>query len=68
MRLGLVPSLLYLTLNKGYQKRSNGKRLLGVQHNTSGMPVDFDVTKYIRPFKKGESYSKVQEEELAEIH
>jgi radical SAM superfamily enzyme YgiQ (UPF0313 family) len=67
MRTGLVPSLLYYTLNKGYQKRFNNKKRIGVQQNASGSPIDFDVTKYIKPFKKGKSVSKVQQKELVEI-
>jgi radical SAM superfamily enzyme YgiQ (UPF0313 family) len=52
MKVGLIPSLLYFTLNKGYQRRFNTKKLMGVYRNTDGMPVDFDVTKYVKPVKK----------------
>jgi radical SAM superfamily enzyme YgiQ (UPF0313 family) len=68
MRLGLIPSILYLSLNKGYQKRSNDKRQIGVQHNSLGIPVDFDVTKYIHPYKEGKSYPKVLKDDLVENH
>jgi hypothetical protein len=67
MILGLVPSLLYLSLNKGYQSRFNNKRQIGVQYNSPGKPVDFDVTKYVKPFSKEKTNSKVYDEELVEM-
>ena len=67
MRLGIVPFGFYLSLNKGYQIRFREKKLIGVQHNKEGMPVDFDVTKYVLPFRKERPYSGVNSEELAEM-
>ncbi|MFH0895199.1 MAG: radical SAM protein [Bacteroidota bacterium] len=48
--LGFTEALFYMTLNRGYRKRNNQKKLLGVQSNPEGYPVDFDVTKYIQPY------------------
>jgi radical SAM superfamily enzyme YgiQ (UPF0313 family) len=67
MRLGIVPSLFYLSLNKGYQSRYRDKKLLGVQNNPTDIPVDFDVTKYVMPFRKERTYSNANREELAEM-
>jgi hypothetical protein len=56
-----------LSLNKGYQSRFNEKKYIGVQHNLPGAPIDFDVTKYIKPYNnKEQPYLKIQEEVLAE--
>lgn len=49
--IGFYPALFYFSLNKGYQKRFRQKKLLGVHRNTNGIPVDFDITKYITPVK-----------------
>lgn len=57
MKVGFIPSLLYFTLNKGYQRRFNIKKQMGVYRNEPGMPVDFDVTKYVKPVKKTKLYS-----------
>jgi radical SAM superfamily enzyme YgiQ (UPF0313 family) len=46
---GLDSALFYYTLNKGYQKRNKKKQQFGVNTNPSGMPVDFDTTKYVMP-------------------
>lgn len=51
-KLGFTTSLLYFTLNKGYQHRHRAKRILGVQRNKPGFDVDFDITKYVVPVKK----------------
>ena len=67
MRLGLIPLLFYMSLNKGYQSRFREKKLLGVQHNKANMPVDFNVTKYVKPYRKNEAYSQIRQEELAEM-
>lgn len=47
--IGLTSLIFYLSLNKGYQIRNKKKKLLDVQRNEVGMPVNFDVTKYIQP-------------------
>ncbi len=52
MKIGFSAALLYLTLNKGYQTRLKAKKILGVNRNEFGIPVDFDVTKYVKPVKK----------------
>jgi radical SAM superfamily enzyme YgiQ (UPF0313 family) len=52
MKISLSASVLYLTLNKGYQKRLKSKRNFGVNRNPEGVPIDFDTTKYVKPFKK----------------
>jgi radical SAM superfamily enzyme YgiQ (UPF0313 family) len=61
MKIGFSASLLYLTLNKGYQKRLKDKKMFGVNRNPEGIAVDFDTTKYVKPFKK-----KVRKAVLAE--
>ncbi len=52
MKIGFSASLLYLTLNKGYQTRLKAKKMFGVNRNEEGVPVDFDTTKYVMPYKK----------------
>ncbi len=52
MKIGFNASLLYLTLNKGYQTRLKAKKMFGVNRNEEGVPVDFDTTKYVMPYKK----------------
>lgn len=67
-KTGLIPSLFYFSLNKGYQKRFNTKKLIGVQSNDPGIPVDFDVTKYIMPFKQRKTSVKVRKELLVGLN
>lgn len=64
LRAGFAPSMFYFSLNKGYQSRFKQKKVLGVQHNAEGMPVDFDVTKYIPPQKITETTIEMNEPEL----
>jgi radical SAM superfamily enzyme YgiQ (UPF0313 family) len=52
LKLGMEEMLLYYTLNKGYQKSARKKCVVGVQYNEPGFPVDFDVTKYVKPVKR----------------
>ena len=47
--LGLMELVFYMTLNRGYRKRNNIKKHLGVQRNPDDCAVDFDVTKYVSP-------------------
>jgi radical SAM superfamily enzyme YgiQ (UPF0313 family) len=51
MMCGMDSTLFYLSLNMGYQKRNKLKMLHGVKRNAEGFPVDFDMTKYIKPFQ-----------------
>lgn len=52
VKIGFMPFVFYFSLNKGYQIRNKSKKVLGVQRNEVGVPVDFDVTKYVTPYKK----------------
>ena len=52
MRLGIYHSIFYYSLNRGYKQRHAQKKLLGVQYNEPGNPVDFNTAKYVIPFKK----------------
>jgi hypothetical protein len=52
MMCGLDSTLFYLSLNKGYQKLFNQKKSLGVMKNAAGVPVDFDISKYVMPVKE----------------
>jgi radical SAM superfamily enzyme YgiQ (UPF0313 family) len=51
IKMGLLEAILYFTLNKGYQKRNNPSIPSQVYRNLPEHPVDFDVAKYVRPFK-----------------
>jgi radical SAM superfamily enzyme YgiQ (UPF0313 family) len=51
IKIGFFEAILYLSLNKGYQKRNNPSVLSQVYQNPPGSPVDFDVAKYIQPFE-----------------
>jgi radical SAM superfamily enzyme YgiQ (UPF0313 family) len=65
LKTGLIPSLFYFSLNRGYKKRFLQKKLIGIQRNAPGVPIDFDVTKYIAPFKQKKSFG-IRKEELVE--
>jgi radical SAM superfamily enzyme YgiQ (UPF0313 family) len=52
MKISFNAALLYLTLNKGYQKRLDVKKMLRVNRNPEGLDVDFDTSKYVIPYKK----------------
>ncbi len=49
MMQGLDATVLYWSLNKGYQKRLKAKRIVGVNRNAPGVPVDFNMAKYVAP-------------------
>jgi radical SAM superfamily enzyme YgiQ (UPF0313 family) len=49
IKIGFFEALLYFTLNKGYQKRSNPSSFSQVYQNLPGDPVDFKVEKYVFP-------------------
>jgi radical SAM superfamily enzyme YgiQ (UPF0313 family) len=49
IKIGFYEALLYLSLNKGYQKKNNPSVWSQVYENQPGMPVDFDVAKYAMP-------------------
>jgi len=51
IKIGFYEALLYFSLNKGYQKKNNPSVSSKVYANPSGMPVDFDVTKYVTPLE-----------------
>lgn len=49
IKIGFWEAILYLTLNKGYQKRNNPSMFSQVYQNDSDNPVDFNVDKYVYP-------------------
>jgi len=49
IKIGFWEAILYLTLNKGYQKRNNPSMLSQVYQNDPDNPVDFNVDKYVYP-------------------
>jgi radical SAM superfamily enzyme YgiQ (UPF0313 family) len=49
IRIGFFEAMLYLTLNKGYQKKNNPSSFSQVYQNNPDQPVDFDVAKYVVP-------------------
>lgn len=53
VRIGFFEALLYLSLNKGYQKRNNPSVPSRVFTNQPGSPVDFNVAKYVPPLVNG---------------
>ncbi len=55
MMSGIIPFAFYFSLNRGYQSRFKYKKNLGIQKNTSGMPVNFDVAKYVQPYSQSKS-------------
>lgn len=52
MQLGIYHSIIYYSLNRGYKHRHHHKKLLGVQYNEPGFPVDFNTAKYVKPLTK----------------
>jgi len=48
---GPVESLLYFSLNAGARRRYKENRDDIIFRNPADMPVDFDITKYVQPFK-----------------
>ena len=51
IKIGFYEALLYFSLNKGYQKKNNPSVSSKVYANPAGIPVDFDVTKYVTPLE-----------------
>ena len=51
IKIGFYEALLYLTLNKGYQKNNNPSIFSQVYQNDPGNPVDFDIAKYVLPIE-----------------
>lgn len=49
--MGLKEFLLYFSLNIGARNTYKGTNNTGVYKNAEGFPVDFDVTKYVEPYK-----------------
>jgi radical SAM superfamily enzyme YgiQ (UPF0313 family) len=49
--MGSNEFLLYFSLNIGARNTYKGSNTTGVFKNAEGFPVDFDVTKYVQPYK-----------------
>jgi radical SAM superfamily enzyme YgiQ (UPF0313 family) len=49
IKIGFFEAMLYLTLNKGYQKKNNPSSYSQIYQNPPENPVDFDVDKYVVP-------------------
>lgn len=49
VKIGFYEALLYLSLNKGYQKKNNPGIASRVYENLTDQPVDFNVAKYVKP-------------------
>lgn len=50
---GPIESLLYFSLNAGARRRYKENRNDIIFRNPAGSPVDFNSTKYVKPFKNG---------------
>lgn len=53
VKIGFYEALLYLSLNKGYQKKNNPSVSSRVYENLAGNPIDFNVAKYVKPLVNG---------------
>lgn len=53
IKIGFYEALLYLSLNKGYQKKNNPSVPSRVYENPADQPVDFNVAKYVQPALNG---------------
>jgi radical SAM superfamily enzyme YgiQ (UPF0313 family) len=53
VKIGFYEALLYLSLNKGYQKKNNPSVPSQVYENPVDFPVDFNVAKYVKPLING---------------
>lgn len=53
IKIGFYEALLYLSLNKGYQKKNNPSVPSRVYENLADQPVDFNVAKYVQPVLNG---------------
>ena len=51
IKIGFLEAILYLSLNKGYQKRNNPSAFSQVYQNTQDNPVNFNVAKYVHPLE-----------------
>lgn len=49
---GITEASLYFSLNNGARKWHRGGLTAEIFKNKAGSPVDFDVTKYVKPVKK----------------
>ena len=49
---GITESILYFSLNSGARKWHNSGLTSSLFKNADDMPVDFDVTKYVKPVKQ----------------
>jgi len=49
---GVTDAALYFSLNIGARKWHNGGLTSSIYRNSMDMPVDFDVTKYVKPVKE----------------
>jgi radical SAM superfamily enzyme YgiQ (UPF0313 family) len=59
VKIGFYEALLYLSLNKGYQKKNNPSVLSRVYENAADQPVDFNVAKYVKPLLNGFHHKSV---------
>jgi radical SAM superfamily enzyme YgiQ (UPF0313 family) len=59
-KIGFYEALLYLSLNKGYQKKNNPSILSQVYENQAGLPVDFNVAKYVKPLINGYHHKSME--------
>lgn len=66
IKIGFYEALLYFTLNKGYQKKNNPSVFSQIYNNPSGQPVDFNVTKYVKPMING--HAPVFSVKLSEVN
>ncbi|OFY24995.1 MAG: hypothetical protein A2X02_08115 [Bacteroidetes bacterium GWF2_29_10] len=66
LSLGLKKSLLFFTLNKGYQYRHEDSLKNNIIRNKENDLVDFDVTKYVVPYMKKQAI-KLNDSCLCEI-
>ena len=53
---GFTDAALYFTLNFGARKWHKGGLTAQPYHNKPGDPIDFDVTKYVKPFKNSAAH------------
>jgi radical SAM superfamily enzyme YgiQ (UPF0313 family) len=56
IKMGFSEAILYLTLNKGYQKKNNPTVPSQVYENPADQIVDFNVAKYVKPLLNGHNH------------
>ncbi len=66
VKIGFYESLLYLSLNKGYQKKNNPSVLSQVYENPAEQPVDFNVAKYVTPLLNGYHHPVISNVQVCE--